>query len=71
MLLRESYVMTVEVMLDQSRVKLSKPMPPLPDPKKLTLWLPGANQQRGARTAVIGKTNSGRNCQVKVTNATM
>lgn len=63
--------MTVEVIFDQSRVKLSKPMPPLPDPRKLILWLLGANQQSGARTATIGKTNSGRNCQVKVTSEMM
>lgn len=63
--------MTVEVMLDQLSVIFNKPMPPLPDPRKLILWLVGANQQSGARAATIGKANSGRNCHMKVAIDTM
>lgn len=63
--------MTVEVMLDQLSVIFSKPTPPLPDPRKLILWLLGANQQSGARAATMGKANSGRNCHAKVTTDTM
>lgn len=61
------YVITVDVILDQLSVMFSRPMPPLPDPRKLILWLLGANQQSGASAATIGNANSGRNCQANVT----
>lgn len=49
-------------MLDQSRLKFMKPMPPKPAPMKLATAFSGATQHRNAKDPNIGKTNSGRNC---------
>lgn len=65
------YVITVDVMFDQSSVMFSRPMPLDPAPRKLTLWLSGANQQRGASAATMGKRNSGRNCHANVARRRM
>lgn len=53
-------------MFDQSKVMFNSPAPPLPAPRKFTLWLRLANQHKGAREATKGKANSGRNCQANI-----
>lgn len=53
----------LEDMLDQSRLRFKKPIPPNPAPIKFATWLRGATQHKKARDPSMGKTNSGRNCQ--------
>lgn len=62
--------MIVDVMFDQSSVMFRRPIPPLPAPRKLTVWFLLANQHSGASDASSGNIYSGRNCQANVPNRT-
>ena len=49
---------------DQLSDRFKNPMPPNPPPTKFAAGLFGATQHRKARDESIGKTYSGRNCQM-------
>jgi hypothetical protein len=52
-----------QLMLDQSREKFRKPIPPKPEPMKFATGFLGATQHKNASEEVMGKTYSGKNCQ--------
>lgn len=56
------------LILDQSKVKFNRPIPPKPDPMKFAVALFGATQHRNAMEPSIGNAYSGRNCH-KVMNS--